>query len=63
MEYDYVFMGLIASLVANAYLFFLVRTMHSRERFVLETSREMIALSETFSHELQQLKDATEEIE
>lgn len=63
MEYSYVFMGLVTSLVANAYLLFLVRAMHSRERFVLETSREMIALSETFSRELQQLKDVAEEVE
>jgi len=62
MELIYAYYGLIFSMLLNIYLLFIVRTQHARERLVLKTSEEMIAISERFSHELKQLKDDTEEV-
>ena len=62
MDFGYEHYGLIFSMLVNIYLLFVVRVQRSRERLVLKTSEEMIALSEAFSHELKQLKSATEEV-
>ena len=61
MDLGYAYYGLILSLAINLYLLFVVRTQKARETMVLKTSEEMIQLSEAFSHELQQLRDDTEE--
>ena len=54
MDFGYEHYGLIFSMLVNIYLLFVVRVQRSRERLVLKTSEEMIALSEAFSHELKQ---------
>jgi hypothetical protein len=61
MDMGYIYYGLILSMAINLYLLFVVRTQKARESLVLKTSEEMIQLSEAFSHELQQLRDDTEE--
>jgi predicted AAA+ superfamily ATPase len=61
MEYDKITISLLFSLLTNAYLLFLVRSMQGREKFILKTSQEMINISEVFSSEIKQLKADTED--
>jgi len=62
MEYDYVYYGLLFSIVANIFLLFRIRGMKMREKYILKATKEILEVSEVFSKELQELKNKAEEV-
>jgi len=62
MEYDYVYYGLLFSIVANIFLLFRIRGMKMREKYILKATKEILEVSEVFSKELQELKSKAEEV-
>ena len=62
MEYEHLQFVAITSGVVNLFLMIKVWIMHNREKQILQASEEMIAISEAFTSELQQLKNDTDVI-
>ena len=61
MEYTQEFYIMVASLIMNLILGFIIYTLKAREKFILKTSHDMIQISESFSNELQKLKHEVDE--
>ncbi len=61
MEYTQEFYIMVASLIMNLILGFIIYTLKAREKFILKTSQDMIQISESFSNELQKLKHEVDE--